>query len=273
MMRELLGLSSVGRCLAALSTLILVVIAGCGGGTSGADSTADNGTRPSAAATNTAIGQTIEDLIAPWDVSFCVWFTSDGLYFNGPEYFVWRQGKGAQRLDVLLAGSEEPDMGWFSIESDSPPDEALPYSGMDCLWFREGSSEGAGAVEARVSCGAGPDMPTVLFSALWSFVTERLPDQTIAGRRASCYSFDDPDMNVAVFCVDASEGIPLRLSTVGPREYGLTQELEAVSVSTEEQDLHFPLELEENVETHLWQAETTVPISTLDLPDLSAFEE
>jgi len=248
------------------------VVAGCGGGTSGADSTADNGTPPTAAATNSAIGQRIEDLIAPWDTSFLVSFRSEGLYFNGPEYFVWRQGKGAQRLDVLLAGSEEPDMGWFSIESDSAPDEALPYSGMSCLWFREGWSEAAGAVEARVSCGAGPDKPLVLFSAFMASVTEELPDQTIAGRRASCYSLEDPAVSASIFCLDPSEGIPLRLSTAGPREYGFTQELEALSVSTEEQDLHFPVELEENVETHLWQAETTVPISTVDLPDLSAFE-
>jgi hypothetical protein len=79
-------------------------------------------------------------------------------------------------------------------------------------------------------------------------------------------------MSVAVFCVDALQGIPLLLSTVDP-DPRLTQELRALSVSTAEQELRFPVELEEDSVTHEWQLEGTVPISTLRLPDFSQFEE
>jgi len=76
----------------------------------------------------------------------------------------------------------------------------------------------------------------------------------IAGRKASCYSFDDPTMSVAEFCVDALQGIPLLFSTVDvdPR---LTQDLRALYVSTAKQQLGFPIQLEKDPVDGWWEFE------------------
>jgi len=212
------------------------------------------------------------DLVAPPSASFAVAFTAEGLYFNTPERFVWRQGNGVIRWDIVASQSGEPDMGWISIESDTRPDEG--YYAMGCVWHRQTSPGADGTPQARVSCGdsGGVDEGVlVLMAAMTSLFDERLPDQTVAGRKASCYSFEDPTMSVAVFCVDASQGIPLLLSTVDPVDPRLTQDLRALSVSTAEQQLGFPIQLEKDPVG--WQFEGMLPISTLQLPDLTQFEE
>lgn len=247
---------------AVVLALVTVTASGCGGASTGGH-------------TSTPIAPLrFSDLVAPPDVSFAVAFTAQGLYFNAPERFVWRQGNGMIRWDIVASQSGEPDMGWISIESETRPDKG--YYTMGCLWFRQSSPGADGTPQARVSCSESGTVEagvSDLFNAMSSLFDQRLPDQTIAGRKASCYSFDDPTMSLAVFCVDASEGIPLLLSTVNVVDPGFTQDMRALSVSTAEQELEFPIRLEKDPVDGWWQFEGIVPISTLQLPDFSQFEE
>ena len=246
--------------MAAALALVVLAATGCG----------ENGGGP---ATSIAPLR-FSDIVAPLDVSFAVAFTAQGLYFNAPERFVWRQGNGMIRWDIMVCDSGQPCMGYMSIESETRPEEG--YYAMGCVWHRQSSLGADGTPQARVSCGESGTVAegvSDLFNAMSSLFDQRLPDQTIAGRKASCYSFDDPTMSLAVFCIDASEGIPLLLSTVNMVDPGFTQDMRAVSVSTASQDLTFPVQLEKSAVTHLWQFEGMVPMSTLQLPDWSQFEE
>jgi len=246
--------------------LALVTLAGqgCGGA-------------PTRGGTSTPIASLrFSDIVAPPDVSFAVAFTAKGLYFNAPERFLWRQGSGMIRWDIVPSRSGQPDTGWISVESGNRSGEDLPYRAVGCVWYRQASVGPDGTPQARVSCS---DSGTVesgvadLMNVKSSLFDQRLPDQTIAGRKASCYSFDDPTMSLAVFCVDASEGIPLLLSTVNVVDPGFTQDMRALSVSTAEQELEFPIRLEKDPVDGWWQFEGMVPISALQLPDFSQFEE
>jgi hypothetical protein len=235
----------------------------CGGSSSGSASTPITPLR-------------FSDLVAPPDVSFAVAFTAQGLYFNAPERFIWRQGNGMIRWDIVTSQAGEPDTGWISVETSNSSPEALAYKAMGCVWHRQASLGADGMPQARVSCsesGTVESGVSDLFNVMSSLFDRRLPDQTIAGRRASCYSFDDPTMSLAVFCVDASEGIPLLLSTVNRVNRAFTQDMRAVSVSTAEQELGFPVQLDKHPVTQLWQFEGTVAISSLQLPDFSELEE
>jgi hypothetical protein len=252
--------------------LSLILVAGCSGPTSSADSKA--GDSPTArAAASAQVRQWVEDLIAGRDVSFSVVFPSENLYFhNLPEYLFWRQGNGLVRWDVVPSGSAQPDTGWFSIRSDAPAGDSLPYRSMECLWLRQRLPGADGMPQAQIWCGAGGSAPTLLDSAMLDRIAERLPDQTIAGRKASCYSFDDPMMAVAVFCVDASKGIPLLVSAVWRDPPG-AWEIRALSVSTAGQALEFPVRLERSPVDGWWEFGGTVPLSSLQLPDFSQFED
>jgi hypothetical protein len=258
-------------CCAALLALAALLVVGCGdGGTSSAPS---DGSSPSVGTSNLVDAQTVKDLIAPRDVSFCVGFTSEGQYpFTGSEYLFWRQGNRMARWDIVQSGSEEPASGWISIVSDIPGSVSLPYTSMGCLWFRQRSPGPYGTPQARLSCSEGARLPDLLSLVMPNDITEQLPDNSVAGRKASCYSFDNPMLSVGEFCVD-SQGIPLLLSTVSRRDLRLTQETRAVSVSTAEQELEFPVELQRSPVDGWWVFEGVVPISTLQLPDLSQFEE
>lgn len=177
------------------------------------------------------------------------------------------------RWDIVPSGSGEPEMGWISIESDAPLAADLPYDSMGCLWFRRGSSGADGTPQADLSCSEGASFPGLLHYVMVFDITGRLPDQIVAGRTASCYSFDDASFSDAVFCVDSSKGIPLLLSTVSRWEPGVTQEIRAVSVSMAEQELGLPIQLERHPVSRALQFEGTVPMSTLRLPDFSQIEE
>jgi hypothetical protein len=242
--------------------LVTLAAQGCGGAVTGPD-------------TSTPITPLrFSDLVAPPDVSFAVAFTAQGLYFNAPERFLWRQGNGMIRWDIVPSRSGEPDMGWISVESETRPDKG--YYTMGCLWFRQSLLGADGTPQVRLSCSESGSVEagvSDLSNVMSSLFDQRLPDQTIAGTKASCYSFDDPTMSLAVFCVDASEGIPLLLSTVNMVDPGFTQDMRALSVSTAEQKLGFPVQLEKSPVDGWWEFEGLVPISTLQLPDFSQFEE
>lgn len=253
---------------AAVLALITLAAQGCGGAVTGPDA-------------STPIAPLhFSDIVASADISFEVAFRSDDLYFHAPERFVWRQGNGFVRFDIVASASGEPDMGWIAVENQTDP--AAPrkpyyegYYAMGCLWSRLRSLAPDGAAQVDLSCsssGSVAGSQPLLFSLMSSSFDRHLPDQSVAGRKASCYSFDDPTMSVAVFCVDSSERIPLLLSTVDV-DPQLTQELRALFVSTAQQDLGFPVQLEKNPVTQEWQFEGTVPLSTLQLPDFSQFEQ
>ncbi len=142
---------------------------------------------------------------------------------------------------------------------------------MGCMWYTLLSLPEQVDLECSEGWGGGGFGALVV--ALFSFVKERLPDQEIAGTTASCYSFDDPRFTVAALCVDSSEGIPLRLAAKSEADPTLTQVMEAISVSMTEQNLTVPLELKKDPVTGIEQAKAIVPISTLQLPDLSQFQQ
>jgi hypothetical protein len=260
-----------------LATLGLFVA--CNGGNAhssgaGPEKSQAEATLAASVGANSVAGQRVSDLIAGPDASFSVAFTkSQHLYFNAPERLVWRQGKGMRRWDVVVCESSEPCMGWFSVESDEPVAGGRGYTSMYCLWFGETSPGAGGTPDANVGCSEGGGGPGLIFSTMMMRLTTQLPGQVIAGRAASCYSFYAPTLSVGEFCVDSSDGIPLRLHTAGPAGYGLNQDLQAVSVSTAEQNLGFPVELQKDPVDGWWRfEEATVPISTLQLPDLSQLE-
>ena len=258
----------------AAAVLVLVVLAATGCGDNAAPAGRSSASSPTAGAPVSPVGQRVSSLIAPRHVPFAVAFTSQVLWpFTGPEYLFWSPGKGVVRWDMVPSGSDAPATGWFTIDNDTAPAGDLPYTTMQCLWFRQSSPGADGTPQARISCSEGGRPPDVLFGAMVFDITEGLPDQTIAGRRASCYSFDYPTMSLAVFCVDASAGIPLLLSTVNMVDPRFTQDMRAVSVSTADQKLEFPIQLEKSPVDGWWEFEGQVPISALQLPDFGPFEE
>jgi hypothetical protein len=257
-----------------LLPLTFASFTGCKGGASEAGSTTTSPlAEPSGLAT--PIGPLrFSDIVASPEVSFAVAFTADGLYFNTRERFVWRQGNGFIRWDIVPSRSGEPDTGLISIESETRPEGG--YYAMGCLWHRQTSLGADGRPQARLSCSESGSVATgvlPLFEAMSSSFDEALPEETIAGREASCYSFDDPRMTGAVFCVDSTVGIPLLLSTVGLRDARNTQKMRAVSVSTAGQELGFPVQLGRDPVDGWWDFEGVVPMSSLQLPDFSQVEE
>jgi hypothetical protein len=252
------------------AVLALVVLAATGCGENGTSSR-PGGATPADGTESPAARQEVQALLAPADVSFEVIFKSWGAYTKEPQYFVWRQGNGRRRWDIVQFQGGQPDWGELQIETGFAPGVALGDPSMGCMWFVSGSLPEQVDLECSGGWGGGGFGTLVL--ALFSFVKETLPDQAIAGMTASCYSFDDPRFTVTALCVDSSNGIPLRLAAKSEADPTLTQVMEAVSVSMTEQDLTVPLELKEDPVTGIEQAKATVPISTLQLPDFSQFGE
>jgi hypothetical protein len=252
------------------AVLALVALAAAGCGENGLPSGASR-TTPADGAASPAARQEVQALLAPADVSFEVIFKNWTAYTKEPQYFVWRQGNGSRRWDIVEFQAGQPNWGELQIETGFSPEVALGDPSMGCMWFISGSLPEQ--VDLECSAGWGGGGFGTLVVALFSFVKERLPDQEIAGKVASCFSFDDPRFTVAALCVDSSEGIPLRLAAKSEADPTLTQVMEAISVSMTEQNLTVPPELKKDPVTSIEQAKATVPISSLQLPDLSQFQQ
>jgi hypothetical protein len=265
-------------CCAALLALVALVVAGCD----------DNG-RSSKPSASGAVGATLSpvaqqwlsDLLAPPDVSFEVVFRQYN-WAGDASYFVWRQGSGRRRWDYVPITPEGLKAGVFSLETDFSAGASFSNSSIGCGWSTRPAGLGSG--EAHVDCApSGPDDPLLapVTAALMSDVGEQLSEETIAGRRASCYSLQRPpalgQFDSAVVCLDSANGIPLRLEIEAGINYGLTVAMEAVSVSQEKQDLVVPVELQPDPRhpdfSGLRGFNGTVPIATLQLPDLGQFEQ
>jgi hypothetical protein len=260
--------------------LALVTLAAAGCGENGASS-GPSGTTPADGAASPAARQEVQALLAPADVSFEVIFKSWSAYSKEPDYFVWRQGNGRRRWDDVPIKPEGANVGDFSLEIDFSGGRHFGDPSIGCSW----STLRAGPGEALVRCrpsGASTFRYAPVTTALMSYVGETLPDETIAGRSASCYSLESPsalegEFSRAVVCLDSSQGIPLRLEIESQTEYSYVVEMEAISVSLDEQNLVVPVELQPNPErpefSWLRQFNGTVPLATLQLPDLSHFQQ
>lgn len=219
--------------------------------------------------------QRLFSLLASPGRSFEVTFEWLHPYSGAKGYFVWRQGNGIRRWDVVQPEAGTADLGHFLVESDFSPSAALGDAGEGCEWIAGGSvPRGQASVSCSSSGWSSADF-SALSVVLGSRVNERLPDETIARRRASCYSIDAPTFTKAVFCLDASDGIPVSFVATSAAAPHLSVEAHALSVTIAEQDLNaLPVELDqEHPSAGIRMAEKIVPISTLQLPDLSEFGE
>jgi hypothetical protein len=266
----------------AMITAVVIVVGAssltaCGGNRGVQDSSGEtetvnsDGTTSATAEASTVQQQEVADLVAQPDVSFEVVFRWLDENAKEPGYFVWKQANGRRRWDSVRLEGGQPVMGSISVETAFSPGVAMGNPSVQCLWFISRTKPD----QVNLECVAGGwggafgFLPLVLFSV----VDERVPDQKIAGRVASCYSLKDPRLSVALLCVDSSEGIPLGLAMAGEDDPSLSQIMEARSVSVTEQNLAVPLELVEDPLTGIEQARATVPFSSLQLPDFRHFAE
>jgi hypothetical protein len=216
----------------------------------------------------------LSDLVAPPRVSFQVVFAQ----YDRPghsSYFVWRQGNGRRRWDDVPVTPEGLNMGDFSLEIDFSGGGRFGDPSLDCGWSTRPAGLGPG--EAYVMCGPegwGSSVFQPVSTALMSDVTGEVAPETILGRPASCYSLQPPPSlprsEGAVVCLDSDSALPLRLEIEE-----LSVKMEAISVSLSDQDLVVPVELQSDPEGTFGDPyfNGTVPITTLQLPDLSQFEE
>jgi len=257
-----------------VALLAFVALAAAGCDDNGASSPRSAGTQPSGTVSPSA-RQRVWSLLAPPDVSFQVIFTERTPSREG-KYFVWTQGGGMRRWDEVLAHSGKATSGEISIDT-SFSSLGLGDAGMTCGWNAD-PDLAPGLVDLH--CHEGSDWSLAAFApvadALRSYVADRLPDQTIADRTASCYSFNDFRYSVAGLCLDSQAGMPLALWTVSRGDTLFTRELEAISVSAAEQRIAIPdIEFVEDSPYGLGppHGEAVVPFSTLQLPDFSQFQE
>lgn len=264
----------------AAAVLALVALAAAGCGENGASS-GPSASAPVGGAASPVVQHWLSDLVAPPGVSFEVVFRRYNPAVDASSYFVWRQGNGRRRWDDVPIKPEGANVGDFSLEIDFSGGRHFGDPSIGCSW----STLRAGPGEALVRCrpsGASTFRYAPVTTALMSYVGETLPDETIAGRSASCYSLESPsalegEFSRAVVCLDSSQGIPLRLEIESQTEYSYVVEMEAISVSLDEQNLVVPVELQPNPErpefSWLRQFNGTVPLATLQLPDLSHFQQ
>lgn len=250
-----------------LLTLVALVAAGC-----------DDNRTPTGASDGSPVELTqppwtpetaLRDLLAPSAVSFAVtfeWQSSQPPHTGS--VMVWRQGSGVRRWDWVAFESGEPTQGEFSIEGRPPGRDAVPYDDMHCDWWVPDTGN------ASVSCieGSGGGRLGLLSVPLIYLARDRLPDRSIADRTAACYAFDVRHYSATEVCLDPS-GIPLYLSMKELAHSVPVLEMRALSVSMPEQTLDFPVELEKDPPFGDWVLEGEVRLSTLDLPDVSQFEE
>ena len=223
------------------------------------------------------------DLIPPPTVPFEVVFYREApLRGDAEGYFVWRQGNGLRRWDLVMLDEGKAVRGEFSIESDFSPGEHWGRAGMTCWWAYKTRPP---SDEASLDCGQGAEPSShPLRDALWWPTVVRkhwVSEQRIAGRVADCYSVWAPKYDHIVLCLDASEGIPLMMDALPglwlTDAINRTESMVALSVSTAAQNLVIPVQLEPDpdypVLDWLHQFEGTVSASVLQLPDLTQFEQ
>lgn len=204
------------------------------------------------------------------DAAFQAIFNWQNPVLGEEGFFVWRQANGMRRWDVVKVRDGEPITGSFSIEAGFPPGVILGNPVLGCLW-------GTGNFPAgHVMLGCGSASPLVFApveDTLFSTIDSVLKDRTIAGRSASCYSFTHPKYTLGAFCLDSSQGIPLLFTTESLTDSRFSQSMEAISVSTAEPELAIPFGLEADPIQGFPDFEDVVPVSELQLPDLSEFVE
>jgi hypothetical protein len=256
-----------------LATVIALGVSGCD-----ENEASDELDATAIAATIAADAQevlSVSDLIAPPAVSFQVVFAQ----YDRPgdsSYFVWRQGNGRRRWDDVPITPEGLNIGDFSLEIDFSGGGRFGDPSLDCGWSTRPAGLGPG--EAYVMCGPegwGSSVFRPVSTALMSDVTGEVAPETILGRRASCYSLQPspslPRSEGAVVCLDSDSALPLRLEIEE-----LSVKMEAISVSLSDQDLVVPVELQPVPDDPLGTLRVfngIMPMTTLQLPDLSQFEE
>jgi hypothetical protein len=262
-----------------LSALSVMVVVGCSGATSRGDSTAATSKPPATATTSPLVEQLGTDLIAHPASSFAVTFKWENPARHEQGFLVWRQGNGVRRWDLVQTEDGKAARGGsITFETDFSTSGALGSHSLGCLWVAGPSApitRNAPPGQAFASCSGGGN---VIFKPIHDTLLSRLGtllrDPTIAGRRASCYSLDDWRFTAATLCVDASHGIPLLIMTEYDPNYGdsrFSQSMEAISVSTAEQDVPVPLGLDPDAPNPSYEG--MAALSDLGLPDLPELEE
>jgi hypothetical protein len=258
-------------CLGGLLALVALIMTGCSSNSGTAQSVAVDATAIASRTATSPDEVSLSDLIAPPAVSFQIVFR----LYDRPghsSYFFWRQGNGRRRWDYVPITPDGIDQGHFSLEIDFPGSRFGDPS-LGCGWSTRPPDLGPG--EAYLMCGEGGwssfyyDPVTI---PLESSVGEQLSEETIAGRRASCYSLQPMGprrFDRALVCLDSASGIPLRIE-IDDAVNGV--DMIAISVSLDKQDLVVPVELQPVPDDPLGALRVfngAVPMTTLQLPDLS----
>jgi hypothetical protein len=171
--------------------------------------------------------------------------------------FAWRQKDGMRRWDFFIKKSEYPAGGNFSIASDFPEVGLFAKSVESCVWYRKPSDP-----DVNLSCGhgdSGGDIANQLVFLPQLRVKDILPQRTIAGRTADCYSFGSPTGSDRL-CLDTATKVPLAFE-VRDTDGSILATVEAISVSEDVSDF-VPANLPVD------KASPAVPIASLKLPGI-----
>ena len=220
-------------------------------------------------------GQLGADLIAHPASPFAVTFKWENPARGEQGLLLWRQGNGVRRWDLVRTKDGEITGGSITFATAFSSIGALGSHSLGCLWV---TGESAAATRdappgrAFVSCSWGGSLTfKPIHDTLLSRLGPVLQDKTIAERSASCYSLDNWRLVAGTLCVDASDGIPLLIIT----DYGPTyaEQMEAVAISTAQQDVPVPLGLERAAGGGFPDYEGMAALSDLGLPDLPDVED
>ena len=232
------------------ATLLIVIVIGCGGGTT------PLGTPQIAVTATVAPADSVDELIPSPETTFAVEYSFHGTLSDSS--LVWRQRDGWRRWDFRESDSD----GLFVIETGFLPGSA--YRGRDvmgCLWFRRGRTT------AHVECSGEPIGldAILLYDVLSSARTGSASAQRIFERDTNCYELTHPEFDSASICLDTQSNAPLRIQTHGAKRTTSTATLEAINADPRNIVLGFPVALDPSRDS-FGSFHGDVPIEQLDLP-------
>jgi hypothetical protein len=199
-------------------------------------------------------------LIAPPTTSFEVRFDWDRGIADTPHgSFVWRQGGGIRRRDVL----ETAKSGSFVFESDVYKTPSLMpagvFIGCDWIWYDGRTSPVASC--SKYGATLDNDVYDAIDDALRSGkITGKSADRQVAGLEATCYEYSG--QSDGTICVDG-EGTPLYFT--GYASWSRSREtFTATSVSRNVEALSIPEPLPPHVDLRF---APEIDVSELQLPE------
>jgi hypothetical protein len=125
--------------------------------------------------------------------------------------FVWRQGDGVRRFDILEEKDGPISSGYFQVQRQfiGPNAQQLWH----CTWTAINSKN------ARTDCRSldiQPDIVSELLAALAFAEVTRAGDRQILGRSAECFRWGaEISHSAGIICLDQESRLPLEFATTG----------------------------------------------------------